>query len=233
MSSVLGIITARGGSKGIPRKNIRFMCEEPLISYTIRAAKKSTLLSRCIVSTEDDEIAAIARQYGADVPFMRPIELAQDKSSSIDVVNHAISALERVGEAYEYVMILQPTSPLRTGKDIDNCIRKAYETGADSIMSLVEISDFALGKLKRLEDDKILPLLKDEGGQSSRRQDTPAVYKRNGAIFLTKTALLKKGDLFGEDSRAYIMPPERSVDINEPFDFDVASCLLAKQNICS
>ncbi|MCI0533120.1 acylneuraminate cytidylyltransferase family protein, partial [bacterium] len=137
MIKTLGIITARGGSKGIPRKNIKELMGKPLIAYTILAAKGSALLSRAIVSTDDAEIAEIARMHGADVPFMRPAELAEDASTSIAVVQHAVSWIrENENEIYDYVMILQPTSPLRTAEDIDACIKIADETHADSVMSM-------------------------------------------------------------------------------------------------
>src|SRR3712207_5955487 len=116
--TVLGVITARGGSKGIPRKNIKDFCGKPLLAYTIEAARDAKLLTRTVLSTEDDEIAAVGKQYGVDVPFMRPRELAQDASTSIEVVQYVLATLEeREGVTYDYVMILQPTSPLRTSED--------------------------------------------------------------------------------------------------------------------
>lgn len=229
MVSTLAVITARGGSKGIPRKNIKDLAGKPLIAYTVEAANASTLLTRCIVSTDDEEIAATARQYGADVPFMRPAELAQDHSTSMEVVQHALNTLRAQGEKYEYLMILQPTSPLRTAADIDACIHIATETGADSVMSMYELEDFSLKKLKRInEEGRILPYLEAEGAESTRRQDANAVYKRNCAIYLTKTACIEHGDLFGADSRAYVMPLERSVDINSPVDFELAEFFLQR-----
>ncbi len=227
---ILGVITARGGSKGIPRKNIKNLCGKPLIAYTIEAAKKSKLLSKFVVSTEDVEIAEVSRKLGADVPFMRPAELAQDKSASIDVIKHAVNWLdEKLHEEYDYIMILQPTSPLRTAEDIDNCIKKIVETNADSVISMMKLVDFIPVKLKKIENDLILPLLQDEGKLASRRQDSQDVYKRNAAIFLTKKDLIMSDDLFGSASRPYIMPPERSVDINEEIDFELAEFWLNKQ----
>lgn len=226
---IIGIITARGGSKNIPRKNIKDLCGKPLIAYTIEAAKESKLLTRFVVSTEDAEIATVSKKMGADAPFIRPIELAQDNSSSIDVVIHAVKWLkDNLAEEYDYAMILQPTSPLRTADDIDVCIKKIIDTDADSVMSVVELTDMSTKKLKKIENDLILPLVDDEGVKSSRRQDIPRIYKRNCAIYLTKVALLMRGDLFGKISRPYIMPMERSVDINEPFDFALAEFLLKK-----
>ena len=226
---VLGIITARGGSKGIPGKNIKELCGQPLIAYTIEAAQKSKLLSRCIVSTDSDEIAQVARKYGADVPFQRPASLAQDQSSSVDVVKHALTWLkDQNGERYDYVMILQPTSPLRDADDIDASIEIAIKTKADSVMSMYELSDFSVKKLKFIEEGIIRPLIESEGMKPSRRQEASKVYKRNCAIYLTKSDLIMAGDLFGKVSRAYIMPEERSVDINKPSDFDLAEFWMKK-----
>ncbi|MFH1662278.1 MAG: NAD(P)-dependent oxidoreductase [Candidatus Falkowbacteria bacterium] len=227
---ILGIITARGGSKGIPKKNIKNLAGKPLIAYTIEAAKKSALLTRCIVSTDSEEIADIAREYGADIPFIRPDDLAQDNSTSIDVVKHALNFLKNYkGEEYDYLMILQPTSPLRSAKDIDECVKKIVDTNADSVMSMFELVDFSLKKLKKIENDIIMPI-EEEGKESSQRQDLTKLYKRNCAIYLTKTDLIMQGDLFGKDSRAYVMPEKRSIDINKPIDFEIAEFFINKIN---
>lgn len=226
---ILGVITARGGSKGIPRKNIKLLAGKPLIAYTIEASLASKFLTRYIVSTEDKEIAEIARQYGADIPFMRPKRLAQDDSTSNEVAQHALKWLERnKGEKYDYLMFLSPTTPLRLPEDIDDCIKKIIETDSDSVISMFELTDFSVKKIKRIENDLILPWLKKESKTSSRRQDLKRIYKRNGAIYLTKTQLIMNGDIFGKISRPYIMPLERSLDINEPIDFELAEFWLNK-----
>lgn len=226
---ILGVITARGGSKGIPRKNIKELGGKPLIAYTLSAAQKSNFLTRTLVSTDDQEIAEVAKQYGGEVPFLRPPELAQDKSTSLDVIAHALQWVkENEGEEYDYVMILQPTSPFRTVEDIDACIKKIVDTDSDSVMSMVELTDFSLKKLKKIENDRIFPLLEEEGRFSTFRDQDIPVYKRNCAIYLTKTEYLKQGDLFGKISLAHIMPAERSLDINTPFDFEFAQFLISK-----
>lgn len=228
--NILAVITARGGSKGIPGKNIKLLNGRPLIDYTIKSALKSLYLTRCIVSTEDEQIAQISRDCGAEVPFLRPVELAGDESTSLDVVKHAVGwLLKNEKESYNYVMILQPTSPLRTSEDIDNCIKKIIDTDADSVMSMVELSDFSLKKLKKIDNDTIYPLLEKEKKQSDRRQDLSKVYKRNCAIYLTKTELISNGDLFGMVSRPYIMPEERSMDINRLIDFKLAEFFLQQK----
>lgn len=224
---VLGLITARGGSKGIPGKNIKPLAGKPLIAWTIEAARASKHLTRIIVSTDSEEIAAVSRAAGADVPFLRPAALAQDESTSIDVVRHAIETLRAADEEYDYVMILQPTSPLRTAEDIDGAIKKMLETRADSVMGMVRLSDFSRKKLKTIIDDRIQSLLADEGKTPTHRDDE-AVYKRNAAIYLTKTYLLLAGDLFGAVSRPYVMPRERSVDVNEPTDLALAEFFLTR-----
>lgn len=226
---ILGLITARGGSKSIPKKNIAPLAGKPLIWYTIEAAKNSQLLTRTIVSTNDEEIASVAKECGSDVPFMRPNELAQNNTPHIPVVQHALRWLkEQQDEEYDYVMILQPTSPLRISDDIDATIIMAVDTNADSVMSMKELEDFDPRKIKRIENNIILPMFEEEGSESARRQSGQQVFKRNCAIYLTKTDLIIRGDLFGEVSRPYIMPPERSIDINEPFDLELAEFLLSK-----
>lgn len=221
--SVLGVITARGGSKGIPRKNIRPLGGKPLIAWTIDAARAARRLSDCVVSTDDEEIVSVSRACGGRVPFLRPAELATDMAKSIPVVLHALDWLaEHEGKAFDAVMILQPTSPFRLVEDIDACVEKMEETDCDSVMSLKRLEDFSLPKLKRLEGDRILPWQEDEGKESAQRTAAAGVYKRNCAIYLTKIARLREGDLFGRDSRGYVMPEERSLDINTPFDFALA-----------
>jgi CMP-N,N'-diacetyllegionaminic acid synthase len=227
---ILGVITARGGSKGIQGKNIKLLAGKPLIAYTIEAAKASKYLTRFIVSSDDPKIIEVSKKYGADVPFVRPLELARDQSTSIEVVQHGLNWLkENQNESYEYLMILQPTSPLRTTQDIDECIKKIIDTDADSIMSMKELTDFSVKKIKRIEDDLILPWMEEEGSWTSSRQNMKKVYKRNCAIYLTKTELIMKGDLFGKISRPYIMPEERSIDINQSVDFELADFWLRKE----
>jgi len=227
---ILAVITARGGSKSIPKKNIKNLAGKPLIAYTIEAAKKSRFLTRTIVSTDDAEIMRIAKRYGADVPFTRPAEFAQDTSTSMEVVQHALRwCKEQKKETYDYLVILQPTSPFRTAEDIDECIKLAVEKKADSVMSMKELDDFAPKKIKKIQNGKILPYFEDEGRESSRRQDLEKMYKRNCAIYLTHTRHIARGDLFGKKSHAYIMPEDRSLDINKPADFELAQFLTKRK----
>lgn len=218
---VLGVITARGGSKGIPRKNIKEFVGKPLIAWTIEAAQSSKLLTDCLVSTDDAEIADIAKKWGGRVPFMRPEALADDKAKSIPVGVHALDWMkEHEGKEYDALLFLQPTSPLRTAEDIDASIRLLEETGADSVMGMVKLVNFTTANLKKIASDgRIGSFIDDEGKDTKRRQEQQDVYKRNGSIYLTRVSWLRTGDLFGQDSRALVMPPERSVDIDTPFDF--------------
>lgn len=228
---VLGVITARGGSKGLPGKNIRPFHGKPLLAWTIEDAKGSKLLTRCILSTDDEAIAEVGREFGADMPFMRPDEYATDTATSMQVMQHALTKLrEESGEEYDAAMFLQPTSPLRTPEDIDASIRLMIETGCDSVMSMVKLTNFTRYNLKKIEQGRIYPLIDDEGSITKQRQTQPDAYKRNGAIYLTKTSLLEKGEMFGEDSRAYVMSPERSVDIDTILDFEYAMFLMDGQS---
>jgi len=227
---VLAVITARGGSKGIPRKNIKDLAGKPLIAWTIEAAKGSVLLNDFLVSTDDQEIADISRQFGAPVPFLRPPELATDTATSMAVVQHALVWMkENEGKTYDALMILQPTSPLRTSEDIDGCIEKMRQTDCDSVMAMYRLSDLSLKKLKILDEDKILPVVEDEGPQTTMRQLAKPLYKRNGCAYLTKVGFIDQGDLFGKDSRAYIMSEDRSADINTPLDFEIADFLMRRK----
>ena len=227
--TILAVITARGGSKGIPQKNIKELGGKPLIAYTIEAAKNSRYLDYFLVSTDDNKIAEVSRQCGAPVPFMRPAELATDSAKSIPVVQHATNWLkDNEKREFGYLMILQPTSPFRTAEDIDNSIEKIIDTGADSVMGMKKLVDFSIAKLKILDGDRILPLAEDEGKESKARGGLKDIYKRNCAIYLTRMDLIMAGDMFGSDSRAYVMPEERSVDINTPADFEWAEFLISR-----
>jgi CMP-N-acetylneuraminic acid synthetase len=227
---ILGITMARGGSKGIPRKNIKPLANKPLIAYTIKAALDSKLLTSYVVSSDDAEIIAVAKSFGAQAPFVRPAELAQDKTPDIPVLQHAVNWFkDNRGEEFDYVMMLHPTAPLRLGSHLDDCIKKIIDTGADSVMAMKELTDFSLKKLKKIENDLILPLLEEEGAVTARRQDAALkVYKRNCAIYLTKKEFIMAGSLFGEVSRPYIMEEEWNLDINEPVDFEIAEFKLKK-----
>lgn len=218
---LLALIPARGGSKGIPRKNIREMAGKPLIAWTVEAARAVAGVDAVVVSTEDDEIAEVARAAGADVPFMRPAELAADQTPGIDPVLHALDMLPQ----YDAVLLLQPTSPLRTVADIEGVLALAIQTGAPSIVSVCEPDDhpnwmYRIGAEGRLEP--VLPI-----PPAARRQDLPPVYSLNGAIYYADAAWLRNWKSFvGPETLGYTMPSDRSVDIDGPLDWRLAELLL-------
>jgi CMP-N-acetylneuraminic acid synthetase len=222
--NIICIIPARGGSKGVPKKNIRSIKGEPLISYTIRSAIKSKLLDKVIVSTEDDEIAAISKQYGAEI-INRPIKLSEDETPTEPVIIHAVSVLECEGYKPDIIVTLQPTSPLRTANQIDEAVGKIMSEDVDSVISLKEVREHPY-KMKRIEGDRVVPFL-SLNLKSNRRQDMPILYKENGAIYVTKYELLmEKQRIIGDEAIPYIMCEKTSLDIDTELDFQLAECLL-------
>jgi CMP-N-acetylneuraminic acid synthetase len=224
---ILGIITARGGSKGIPGKNIKPLCGKELIAYTIEVAKESKLLNHLIVSTDDEEIAKVSRKYGVDVPFMRPKELAEDSTAHVPVIQHAVKFFEKdQGIKIDYIVIFQPTSPFRIVEDIDKTVEKLIQSGADSAVTLVEVKENHPVKIKKLEGDRVLPYSVDEK-EGMRRQDFPLAYKRSGAVYAMKReTVMDKNLLYGEYVVGHVVPRERSLDIDEPFDWIKADYML-------
>lgn len=221
MPEILAIIPARGGSKGVPRKNIRDLAGKPLIVWTIDEAKKSRYIDRVILSSEDDEIIAVAKQYGCEVPFKRPLELAQDETPGIEPVLHAIEQCM----GYDYIVLLQPTSPLRTVEDIDNCIEKLINSSAEFCVSVTE-AETSPYWMYTLENKSMKPFIKQEQ-LIARRQDLPKVYALNGAVYAAKTDALKKYKSFlNEGTIASVMKSENSLDIDTNIDFLICETLL-------
>ena len=225
--NVLAIVPARGGSKGIPRKNLRLLFGEPLIVHTLEAALSSTCISRLIVSTDDPEIADVARGMGVEVPFMRPQALASDTTSQVEVAVHALEFFAHAEKtSFDIVLLLQPTSPLRTADDIDASLEILVSTGADSVISFYQVESGHPYYMYTIEDKKPIPLL-TVPTQNTRRQDFPPVYVRNGAIYATRSSVLfQYHNFYGEDVRAYIMPFERSINIDTEVDLLLAQALL-------
>ncbi|PJO41192.1 acylneuraminate cytidylyltransferase family protein [Lysinibacillus xylanilyticus] len=218
---VLAIIPARGGSKGVPRKNIKELAGKPLIEWTIEEAKKSKYIDRIIVSSEDKEILQVAQKFGADVPFVRPANLAEDTTAGIEPVLHA---LEHFSD-YEYVVMLQPTSPLRLVEDIDGCIEQLLQENAEFCVSVCEVGQSPYWMYTLDSSTKMQPLLKEQT-LITRRQDLPKVYTLNGAIYLANIDLLKQTRNFiTEETIAYVMPVERSYDIDTEEDFKICEYL--------
>lgn len=229
MRQRLALIPARGGSKGIPRKNIYPIDGKPLIAYSIEAgleAQKAGVVSRVIVSTEDREIADVALSYGAEVPFLRPAELASDTSKSVDCMIHAVEYYRERGEIYDDVVLLQPTSPLRTGEDIINALKIYDEAGTDSLVSCYLEESVSVFNSYYREGNKGVAL--DENhNKGRRRQDLPPLYVRNGAIFITDVDYMMQYKLvIGETPALYVMPKERSINIDTIFDMKLAEWMV-------
>ncbi|QCX32365.1 acylneuraminate cytidylyltransferase family protein [Caloramator sp. E03] len=223
---VVAIIPARGGSKGIPRKNIKNLNGKPLIAYTIEEALKSKYVDRVIVSTEDLEIAEISKSFGAEVPFFRPKELAQDDTPGIEPIIHAINyLLNDENYNFDYVMCLQCTSPLRNSKQIDEAILEMYNKDADSAVSVCE-SEVNPYWMKVIKNGKMVDYLNDNKFYA-RRQDLPIVYRLNGAIYIAKVGIiLKNKNWYTDNTVPIIMDKISSVDIDDEIDFKFAEFIL-------
>lgn len=226
--NLLAIIPARSGSKGIPRKNIKSLKGKPLIAHSIASACHSTHLDRCMLSTDDEEIATIAREYNAEVPFRRPEQLALDETPSIEVVRNLLDRLQNE-QQYEpdYIMMLQPTSPLRTSEDIDRAIEKLLsdEESASllSVKSVEEHPDW----MYHIQQNQLIPYHKQPEEAADRRQDLDTLYYPNGAIYLCRTKDLREEHTLTPDPiLPYVMPPERSVDIDDEFDWKLTEFLM-------
>jgi N-acylneuraminate cytidylyltransferase/CMP-N,N'-diacetyllegionaminic acid synthase len=223
------IIPARGGSKGILNKNLKELLGKPLIAYSIECAIHSKYVDRVIVSTDSLEIAEISKKYGAEVPFLRPSELATDNSPVIDTFIYTIERLERDnGVPINHFIVLQPTSPLRTTKDLDEAIELFISKDADSVVSYTPEEHPIywhkyLNKEGKLED--FMP------SSISRRQDYRKTYYPNGAIYIFKKALILQRNYYSENTYAYIMPRNRSVDIDYQEDFDYIEYLMSNNKV--
>ena len=184
---ILGITLARGGSKSVPKKNIKPICGKPLIAYTISEALKSKYLTRYIISTDNEEIKEIALKFGAEVPFVRPKKLATDKASSADAIKHAVSFVEKEeGFKYDFIIELMCTNPLKTVKDIDSCISKLVQTGADSVIAVHKLEDHHPIRIKKIINDRIIDFCLPEKLDSRRQDLKPDAYIRSGSIYALK-----------------------------------------------
>lgn len=225
---ILAVITARGGSKGVKRKALREVGGLPLIARTIAAAKEAEFLDRIIVSTEDIEIAEVSRRFGAEIPFMRPVELASDSTPGIEPLIHAVETLT---EKFDYVVLLQPTSPFRTGEDIDKAVRCCIDNNATTCATVNEADKSPYWMYNLTESQKLQPLFEKES-QIARRQDLPKAYALNGAVFVAETAfLLDKRTLFDDNTVGCLMPSERSLDIDTELDLQIADFLAKKASV--
>ena len=226
-----GIITARGGSTRLPRKNILPLCGKPLIAYTIQAALASSHLDRVIVSTDDDEVAQVSLAFGAEVPFRRPAELATAEARSVDVILHAMDWLKQ-HEDYEpeYIVLLQPTCPLRTAQHIDEAIELCLERDADSVVALCKTKHHPYW-LKVLDaDGRIHHIMQIDRHKYHQKQVMPTVYASNSSIFVVRSCVLRERRGFYTDrSYAYLMDASVSIDIDDEWDFRLAELILQSQ----
>lgn len=233
---VLGIITARGGSKGVPGKNLKLLAGKPLLAYTVEAALACRSLDRVILSTEDEAIAAAGRALGCEVPFIRPAELSRDDTPHLPVIQHAADWMrQQAGYQPDAVMVLQPTSPLRSAADIDAAVALLESTGADSVLSVSEVPPHA-HPMRTLRLDAAGRAVLFATGQPvrhriNRRQDLPEAWVMNGAIYAcrAKELFAAEPSLYGDAVVAYRMPAERSISIDDMDDWAAAERLLARQ----
>ena len=226
---ILGLIPARGGSKGLPDKNIKPLAGRPLIARAWDSARESGVLSRVICSTDDDRIAALAREVGLDVPFMRPDALAADDSAMIDVAIHALKTLADEGEHYDALFLLQPTSPLRTAEHIKNAV--ALLADNDAVCSVVPLpQDLCPHYVMRITEDGFLDYFLPEGKNYTRRQDVPLAYRREGTLFLTRSeVILEQRSFYGERCVPMPLDPSESQNIDTPEEWEEAEARLVGQ----
>lgn len=227
---VLGITAARGGSKGVPGKNIRLLHGVPMLAYTIREAKKSKKITRYVVSTDDDGIASVAREYGAEVQ-LRPERLAQDDTPMIDVIQYVIRQCEaEEGELYDAVADLRCTNPLKVVSDIDGAIEKLELTGADGVIGVNKLDDHHPARIKRVFQDRLIDFAWPEPKASLRQELQPDAFIRNGSMYIIIREALMNGVLIqGSDNlRPYYMPLERSINVDNELDLLLVEAILGR-----
>ena len=226
--NVLGLVPARGGSKGVPGKNTRLLAGRPLLAYTARAAIDSRVLDRVILSTDAESIAECGRQVGLDVPFMRPAPLAEDDTPMLPVIEHALGELQREGWQPDVVVLLQPTSPLRTPLHIRSAVELLRTSGADSVVTVVAVPQhLSPDYVMRIEDGRLWPFLPD-GLRVTRRQDARVAYAREGTVYAFRTEAMRRcGNIYGEDCRPLLISAEESLSIDTAADWAAAEQALA------
>lgn len=224
---VLALIPARGGSKGIPHKNIVSLADKPLIAYTIEAGIGSKYIDNCTVSTDDNDIAKVSKYYGANVPFMRPDYLGLDSSKTIDAIVHAIEYYSSINDKYDILVLLQPTSPLRTSKHIDEAIEEFVNKERSSLVSISEVNDNpVLIRSFEGKNGKLIPLINENS--TVRRQDMRKYYRINGAIYINNISDINRDTSFNDNEYGYVMDQENSIDIDTLADLEEAERLLWK-----
>jgi CMP-N-acetylneuraminic acid synthetase len=226
---ILGLTLARGGSKSVPKKNIKTIDGKPLIGYTITEALKSKFLTRYIVSTDDEEIQKVATELGADAPFLRPAEFSTDEASSVEAMRHAVNwAEDEEGVKYDFVVELMCTNPLKLVCDIDASIEKLMLTNADSVIAVNQLEDHHPARIKKIINDKIVDFCIHEVPESRRQDLMPKAYIRSGSIYALKRdyLMIEKKRYGSVESRPYILPQERSVNIDTEIDFMIAEIMI-------
>ena len=227
---VLAVIPARAGSKGVPGKNIKPLDGRPLLAYSVDAARESRTVTRVMVSTDNEEIARVARAAGAEVPFLRPAALAGDTVPMLETLQQVVTAL-RSADGYhpDVIVLLQPTSPLRTAAHVDAAVTLLLETSADSVVTVVDVPhQFNPVSVMRVDAGRLVPF--SGNGGFTQRQDKPHVVARNGpAVIAVRTPVLEAGSLYGNDCRPLPMTAEESIDIDTPYDFELAEWALARR----
>ena len=227
--AVLAVTLARGGSKSVPKKNIRPVFGIPLIAYTIAEARRSKVITRYIVSTDDEEIQRVAIRFGAEAPFLRPSECSSDTASSVSALQHAVGWVEKqMGITYDYVIELMCTNPMKTAADIDAVIKKLIATGADSVIAVHKLEDHHPIRIKRIVDDRIVDFCLPETPETRRQDLKPDAYIRSGSIYaMRRDHLMLEGRRYGsENSRPYVLPQERAVNIDTEIDVVIAERLM-------
>lgn len=226
--SLLALIPARGGSKGINNKNIIDLAGKPLIAYSIEAALQSQFIDQVVVTTDSEKIAEVSKQYGASIPFLRPPELAQDASQTIDAVLHALEALNAKGNSVDVLVLLQPTQPLRSSEDIDKAIDLFFQSRRLPLVSVSPVNDPPLLIRTISPDGRLVSLLNENS--TCRRQDMPNYYRVNGCIYINNASEITGNTSFNDNPVPFIMCKEHSVDIDEPADLSIAECYLRLGN---
>lgn len=217
---VLAIVPARAGSKGVPGKNERPLAGRTLLDYTARAARDSGVVDRIVLSTDAESIAEAGRRAGLEVPFLRPAELARDDTPMLPVIRHAVDAVAAGGWMPEIVVLLQPTSPLRTPAHVRDAVALLRSTGADSVVTVVEVpKHLSPDYVMRIEDGVLKPFL-PEGARITRRQDVRPAFSREGTVYAFRRSTLERyGSIYGEDCRPLVIDPAESLSIDTPEDW--------------
>lgn len=224
---VLAIISARGGSKGLPGKNLAKIGDYSLVAHAARAARDAGSVDRLIITTDDGAIAASAKEAGAEVPFMRPVELALDSTPGIAPVRHAVSFLENLGERFRWIVLLQPTSPLRTGEDIANAIALAKQHNADKVIGVTAVHQQPSWMFSLDEPTATLHRFLPPSDADKRRQTLPKLFAANGAVYVYSRDAVFADESAPQRVHGYVMPPERSIDIDSAWDLTVARLIYA------